>query len=238
MAAGWRCVLKTTAGISALAAAALAVLLFLSGCTSLVTDAYDPGRVRSGGAPDEGLEYAGEVSAELVNWNWLFQQDPEQRLELIKQQALEQADEKYGSEAVVKLELLSGRWHPATLLMLFGALGFVEEAEVEASVWLPVEETEAPAAETGFRYRVIPDTDYYSDAEFTKVEYKTAEQLTEELDYEYRSGAISEHELCCKAFQDSGRRNDIRHLRPHRYLECNLKMVQVLTLQGGQKTFQ
>ena len=140
------------------------------------------------------LEYAGDITAELRSWNWLFLTGPEERWARIEAQAQTRAEELYGSDAVIKIELISGRWHPASLVMLFGLAGFVEDARIEATVWLPVPEPE-PESEPVIRYRVIPDADYSSKEEFTTVEYRDRDMLAQELERAFEQGELDEEAL-------------------------------------------
>lgn len=169
-------------------------ILLLSGCASLVTEGAEKSRIVSGSQETEGLIYAGEVTAELRSWNWLFKSSPEERRERLEQQALLQAREQFGGEARIKVELISGRMNPLSLLMLFGLAGFVEDTLLEASVWLPAPEPE-PEEEPVPRYRVIPEADYSSPKEFTTVTYKDRSMLEEELRETHAREGFSSKEL-------------------------------------------
>jgi hypothetical protein len=173
------------------------LLIVLTGCSSLVTDNYEPGRIIPGDELTENYIYVGEVKEEILNWNWLFQSSSAERRMLLEEQAQSKAEELFGKGAVIKPELLSGRWHPASLLMILGAAGFVEESMIEASVWLPAPKTEAPppeekpAPETAIRYRIIPEADYTLPTEFITVDYKDREMLEAELSLTFSKGEIT-----------------------------------------------
>ncbi|MBI9108202.1 MAG: hypothetical protein JEZ04_15740 [Spirochaetales bacterium] len=182
---------------SAISVSILAVF-FLNGCVNLVSN--DPGGKNPilEKASETSLVYAGEVKSSLTNWNWFFQKSSEERRELLEQKALAEAVRLYGNKAVIKPEIVEGRWNPASLLMLLGVAGFVEDAEITASVWLPAPEISPEpkqAAKTGIRYVVVPAAEYTSSAEFTTVEYKPRETLIEELKASFATGEITEEAL-------------------------------------------
>lgn len=116
----------------------------------------------------------------------------EERIEALEQLAEEKARAQYGENIYVVTERISGKWNPASLLMFFSTIGFVEDSEIEASVWkkLPEKAAEEPLV-YGYRYIVIPEDDYSGDWGFMQVEYKTRAQLIEILNQSLCSGEIT-----------------------------------------------
>jgi hypothetical protein len=178
------------------------LLIFLfTGCASLVTGETAGRPVLPVPENETPLDYVGEVKNSLTNWNWFFQSSAEERRALLEQTALAEAVELYGDAAVIKPEVVNSSWNPASLLMLLGAAGFVEDTKITASVWLPASESipePAPAARTGIRWVVVPATEYTNSSEFTTVEYKTADQLRDELNEAFAGGKLSETDLAKK----------------------------------------
>lgn len=173
----------------------LAILILLSGCASLT----DTERLIDR-EPPAGYERLEDVEAELQSWNWFFRKSGSELAGELEQIAGEKASELYGPEAVVKIEALNSTWNPKSLLMLFNLIGFVEDAEIRASVWLP--EIPAPEPEPdpeyGIRYRVIPAENYSSPGGFMDVVYKTRAQLEEELNESFAEGEFSEEDYSRK----------------------------------------
>ena len=164
-------------------------VITLTGCATLISDAPELS------SPElQGYEKVGNVSADNVYWNWLFQKDAEERRDKLMQTAAEKAAKEYGEEAIILLEKAEGKWSPKSLLMLFSTIGYVEDASLEASVWLP--ETppvpEAPPVKYGIRYVVIPEENYTSDTQFMLVEYKTKDQLETELTTLFKNDKLTE----------------------------------------------
>ncbi len=143
----------------------------------------------------EKYEQVGKISAEKTCWNWLFLKSKEERSTELKDILTEKARNEYGEDAVISLETAEGQWSPASLLMLFSLLGFVEEASMEAAVWKPAPEGEPEISpvEYGFRYAVIPDENYADETGFMIVEYKTRDQLVQELSTLFENSDIDEN---------------------------------------------
>ena len=162
----------------------------LTGCASLVTD-DTPGQQDT--IPAAELMRAGEVESSLCSWNWLFLTSAEQRRAALEDLALLAAREEYGPDAKIRVESVSGRWSPASLLMLFGGAGFVEDAGITASVWLPAPPPAEPEPEvrTVLRYSVLPAAEYTSNTEFTTVEYRPRAELEAELKEALENGKLS-----------------------------------------------
>lgn len=176
------------------------ILILFSGCASLISEETPGRQFIPESAGDAGLEYAGIVSSELTSWNWFFQSSSEERKAELEKAALTAARKQYGDDAVIKPESSNGNWSPASLLMFFGAAGFVENAELTASVWLPAPPPEPipepePPVNIGIRYRVIPEHEYTSDTEFTTVVYKPLEELAAQLKTDFDSGKLTETQL-------------------------------------------
>jgi len=169
-----------------------------TGCASLVTENTEGRPILPEPASEIELVLAGEVKVELTSWNWFYQTSEEKRRGHLEQAALTEAAGLFGPEAVIKPESITGRWSPASLLMLFAAAGFVEDAEIIASVWLPAPEKAVepePVVLTGVRYLVVPEDEYTSSTEFTTVQYKPLEELSFDLETAFDAGKISEAEL-------------------------------------------
>lgn len=171
----------------------LILIIFITACTTLEDSAAD-----RDSRPTENYELAGRVNVSTENWNWLFLQSGEELAEKLKKSAEEKAAELYGPEAVIMIEHINGSWNPKSLLMLFNTLGFVENAELEASVWRPApkkpELAPEPELKYGIRYRVIPAENYSSPEGFTEVVYKTRQQLETELAEAFSRGDFSEED--------------------------------------------
>ncbi len=158
----------------------LIIIILLAGCATL------PVRKPSEAAPPEGYEKIGTVDAELRTWNWLFMQKSGERLEELKRTATQNAKAEYGEDILLITESTVGKWNPLSLLMVLGAAGFVEDAKIQASVWSPLPKN------YGYRYAVIPEGDYNGDWGFMKVEYRTRDQLIEQMDAKLESGEIKQ----------------------------------------------
>ena len=142
--------------------------------------------------PGSDYERVGTVSAEQTYWNWFYQMNADERLAGLEKAAQKQAEEQFGDDAVIVIEEADGSWSPASLLMLFNTLGFVEDSRVTASVWKrkPEPEIQEPPVSYGYRYVVVPEGNYEGEWGFMHVEYKTREQLETVLDGKRDSGEI------------------------------------------------
>ena len=165
----------------------ITISLCLSACAGFDTrpDALPPGA---------DYEKLGTVSASQTNWNWLFLMSADERLSALEKLALNKAESEYGDDIIVVTENADGKWNPASLLMLFNTIGFVEDSTIEMSVWRkrPVPKIEATPVKYGYRYVVVPAADYKGDWGFMQVEYKTREQLESSLAEQLESGEIDE----------------------------------------------
>jgi hypothetical protein len=73
-------------------------------------------------------------------------------------------------------------------------LGFVEDARLTASVFLPGPAESEPDPELTpirYRYEVIPEEEYHSSREYTEVVFRTREMLEAEIDAALAEGIIS-----------------------------------------------
>lgn len=163
------------------------LILFFSGCVSLRDTAS------SSDVPAEWVK-AGEVVMERRFWNFFFQPPGKIRRELLTAAAREEARRIYGPEARIEITGLSGRWHPLSLLLAADILGFVEEARLTASVFLPGPAEPEPEPEVRpvrYRYEVIPGEEYNSSREYTHVVFRTREMLEGEIEAALAEGLIS-----------------------------------------------
>ena len=164
----------------------LLVILF-TGCVSLGEKAP------SSTVPAEWVK-AGEISLERRFWNFFFQPPGKMRRELLTAAAREEARRRYGSDARIEITGLTGRWHPLSLLLGGDILGFVEDARLTASVFLPGPAESEPLPEVTpvrYRYEVIPEAEYHSPREYTEVVFRTREMLEAEIDAALAEGIIS-----------------------------------------------
>ncbi len=173
-----------------IAAAVLTVLM--SGCTTLQSGTSDDDF-----NADNTYEKIGTVEEKAVNWNWFFSPGEAERTNRLEENARKKAEAEYGKDIILRTESVSGSWNPASLLMLFSTLGYVEDAEISISVWKKRPEPEPAAADIhyGIRYVVIPEEDYTTPSEFMIVEYRTREQLEDELYEQLEQGKFSEEDL-------------------------------------------
>lgn len=148
-------------------------LILCSGCAGFISNETNL-------EPDtfsrDQYEKVGTVDIQTQNWNWFFRSSAEERKQKIEQQLRKTAEAEFEEDIILKTEISSGKWNPASLIMLFSTAGFVEDAYMQASVWklknIPV---------YGTRYVVIPEDNYTDERGFMLVEYKTREELEKEL---------------------------------------------------------
>ncbi len=169
------------------------LILITASCTSFITGEKPSSYSLPAGPVSDDYEYAGNIDAGLRSWNWLFLKSSEERRSELERQAAELAADKYGDDAKIKTETVTGRWSPFSLVMLLGSLGYVEDAALTASVWLPVPPPPEPVVvePLRIRYRIIPEREYNSDTEFFIIDYRDTEQLQNGLTEELAAGKIS-----------------------------------------------
>ena len=218
---------------------AAALLLFLAGCTTL-----DNSAVTEKASGPEGYRYAGSIEIEKQYWNWLFLTKRKDRLDELEKLAWKKAAEQYGDDSLITVDDVNGQWNPRSLLMFLDAAGFVEDAGLKASVWLPEEEPPAEAeVEYGIRFRVIPEEDYSSPAGFTNVVYKTREQLETELaaafaqgdfDEEYYGKKVSRLPESGQIFVTLGREDITNAISRWFTFSCNYKGKTIFRIRGTE----
>jgi hypothetical protein len=76
----------------------------------------------------------GSVSYEKTFWNVLFLKSVDKRREFLLEQATKEAEKKYGNNIELTNIEYEGNWSPASILLYFSMLGFVENASITADV--------------------------------------------------------------------------------------------------------
>ncbi len=163
------------------------LVILLAGCVSLGDTAVSPA------VPAEWVK-AGEITLDRRFYNLFFRPPGGMRKELLTAAAREEARRIYGPEARIEIIGLSGKWHPLSLLMALDLAGFVEDARLTASVFLPEPLPPPPEPEKEpirYRYEVIPDAEYHSSREYTEAVFRTREMLEAEIEAALKEGLIT-----------------------------------------------
>jgi len=79
-------------------------------------------------------EIIGSVKYETTFWNILFLNPVEKRREVLLREAKKEAVNKYGNNIELTNIEYAGNWSPASLILYFSMLGFVEKASITADV--------------------------------------------------------------------------------------------------------
>ncbi|HAK45397.1 MAG TPA: hypothetical protein DCO79_05700 [Spirochaeta sp.] len=169
-----------------------AAVIFIIIIVSSFTACAGFNELKPGKQPGSDYEQIGSVSAGITTWNWFFQMSAGERIAALEALAAEKAAIEFGDDVIIVTETADGSWNPASLLMLFSTIGFVEDSSIEVSVWRKRPEPQLPQVLYGYRYAVVPEADYNGDWGFMEVEYRTREQLMTALEESFNKDEFSE----------------------------------------------
>lgn len=143
-----------------------------------------------------GLEYrqVGAVELYSKHWNPLFLQSKDERTATVLSDARNEARERFGDDIRLGSVYIKGRWSPLSLVLGFGALGFVERTATVATVFEPSPPPEPPpppppepepAPEPEHKivitFEVAPEAEMRDDFGYLRIEYLTNEEARESV---------------------------------------------------------